>query len=90
MGNKERRHKRGLVGKIPVVVCGHPLRSNMLWDGDIMEEVQVESVECPFDHKPFKDVGSFIHHMWVMHEWDSTDSLIYWSDNYRAEELEDE
>ena len=47
-------------------------------------------VECSLCHKPFKDVGSFIHHMWVIHEWQSTQSLIYWSDNYRAEELEDE
>jgi len=43
-------------------------------------------VECPQCHKPFKDVGAFIHHMWVIHEWESTDSLIYWGDNYRAKE----
>ena len=46
----------------------------------------MESIKCPQCHKPFKDVGAFIHHMWVIHEWESTDSLIYWGDNYRAKE----
>ena len=43
-------------------------------------------VPCPECEKRFKDVGAFIHHMWVIHEWESTESLIYWGDNFRMSE----
>ena len=49
----------------------------------------MKPIECPECHKPFKDVGAFIHHMWVIHEWDSTDSLIYWGDHWGIEDAEE-
>lgn len=73
-----------------MVVREHAIRGDKLGGEHTVGETPMKPVECPEDHKPFKDVGSFIHHMWVMHGWDSTQSLIFWSDNYRAEELEDE
>lgn len=90
MGNKERRRKRESTRKVPVVVREHIVLGGKPRSKPIVGEVSMKPVECPEDHKPFKDVGSFIHHMWGMHGWQSTEALIYWADNYRAEELEDE
>jgi len=43
----------------------------------------VQCIECS---KEFKDVGAFILHMIRIHGWNDSDSLIYWSDNYRTDE----
>jgi hypothetical protein len=54
-----------------------------------MDETQ-PPVNCPECSHKFRDVGSFIHHMWTMHEWESAQSLIYWGDHWRVDDAEKE
>lgn len=88
--NHERRIKHRHRWKDSVVVRGHLIRGDKSRAKHTVGETLMIPVPCPECNHKFRDVGSFIHHMWVFHEWDSTKSLIYWGDNYRAEELEDE
>ena len=46
----------------------------------------MKPVTCNECDKSYKDIGSFINHMMAVHGWDDGDSLIYWSDNYGADE----
>jgi len=43
-------------------------------------------VTCNECGKIYKDIGSFINHMIRVHGWNDSDSLIYWGDNYGADE----
>jgi hypothetical protein len=88
--NKDRRRKhvstrKNSMGLREPVVLGdkqggeHPV-----------DEASMIPVSCPECSHKFRDVGSFIHHMWVMHEWESTQSLIYWGDHWGSNDAEKE
>lgn len=73
-----------------MVVREHLIRGDKPRGEHTVGETPMMPVSCPECNHKFRDVGSFIHHMWVMHEWESTQSLIYWGDNYRVEDEPDE
>lgn len=87
--NHERRRRHKHRWEDSALVRGHSVLYSEPGSEHTMDETQ-PPVNCPECSHKFRDVGSFIHHMWTMHEWESAQSLIYWGDHWRVDDAEKE